>query len=439
MSSISLDVGFSQVAEALGDGAPLLSVTPETLLAIAFSSSESSRLLKITPMEFVGEWESAIDDRAAAKLLHVARQRTDTSRWWTMRWPVGAISLLSRAGRLDATKTYELMRKLRQLSNNFMRELWEAAVERRREVGSAALRESTREDWMKQKRRLGAIGRERKGKLMPSWESVRRLPLHRIRHQLARWTRVSLRTVIRGGQRTLNGYVIRARGATKRPANGDDDGSVAANSKQRREDAPLERPQRQPALHDAHKRAAAAATASPAAAPADGLTATAATAPQAAGAKRGSDTQAAALHRPATSARITANSPTPAPLAAASARQKRRHSGVASQDQSNGSTASQPKRRRAPVAPATQSIERFLTPLASTAAPPNPPQDHPAPPHPHPSLRQISHKTPTAAERCLTPQIPSTCDSLMAGRRFSFGFWCWWALANLARCGRVYV
>ena len=34
--------------------------------------------------------------------------------------------------------------------------------------------------------------------------------------------------------------------------------------------------------------------------------------------------------------------------------------------------------------------------------------------------------------------IPSTCDSLMAGR-FSFGFWCWWALANPERCGRVYV
>ena len=25
--------------------------------------------------------------------------------------------------------------------------------------------------------------------------------------------------------------------------------------------------------------------------------------------------------------------------------------------------------------------------------------------------------------------MPSTCDSLVAGR-FSFGFWCWWALAN---------
>ena len=59
--SISLDVGFSQVAEALGDGAPLLSVTPETLLAIVFSSSESSRLLKITPMEFISEWEGSTD------------------------------------------------------------------------------------------------------------------------------------------------------------------------------------------------------------------------------------------------------------------------------------------------------------------------------------------------------------------------------------------
>jgi len=70
--SISLDVGFSQVAEALGDGAPLLSVTPETLLAIAFSSSESSRLLKIPPMEFVGEWESAMDDRAGLEDVGVA-------------------------------------------------------------------------------------------------------------------------------------------------------------------------------------------------------------------------------------------------------------------------------------------------------------------------------------------------------------------------------
>ena len=111
-------------------------------------------------------------------------------------------------------------------------------------------------------------------------------------------------------------------------------------------------------------------------------------------AKRGSDTQAAAPNRPTTSARTTADSPTPAPLAAAPARQKRRHSGATSQGQSNGSTASQPKRRRTPVAPATQNTERFLTPRATTAAPPNPPQDHPAPlppPEPPPNPPQKPH------------------------------------------------
>ena len=29
----------------------------------------------------------------AARLLHLARQRTDTSRWWTIRWPSDAVSM----------------------------------------------------------------------------------------------------------------------------------------------------------------------------------------------------------------------------------------------------------------------------------------------------------------------------------------------------------
>ena len=63
--SISLGVGFSQVAEALGDGELLESATPETLLVVAFAAGGSARLLKMnTPIEFVSEWESAIDDRA---------------------------------------------------------------------------------------------------------------------------------------------------------------------------------------------------------------------------------------------------------------------------------------------------------------------------------------------------------------------------------------
>ena len=61
--SIALDVGFSQVAAALGDGAALETVTPETLLAVASTAGDSARLLKITQIEFVSEWESAIDNR----------------------------------------------------------------------------------------------------------------------------------------------------------------------------------------------------------------------------------------------------------------------------------------------------------------------------------------------------------------------------------------
>ena len=270
---------------------------------------------------------------------------------------------------------------------------------------------------------------------MPQWESVKRLPLHRIRHQLTRWTRVSFRTVLRGGQQTLNGYVTRARDVAKRPVHDDDDGAVAETHKQRRANPP-EQPQRQPTLQDALKRAAAA-TASSAAASADGSTATAATAPQSTGAKRGSDMQTEASHRPTASARITVSSPRPAPLAAASTRRKRRHSGGEAQDQSSGSAATQPKRRRAPAAPATQSIERFLTPVATAPRPLAPPQDHPAPlppPEPPPSSPENPHSSSA-------PHDPTTTLHLRLpeGRPILFGFWCWWALANLARRGRVCV
>ena len=53
---------------------------------------------------------------AAANLLHHARQRTDTSRWWSMRWPSDAVSLVGRSLNLDTGKTYKLMRRLREHS-----------------------------------------------------------------------------------------------------------------------------------------------------------------------------------------------------------------------------------------------------------------------------------------------------------------------------------
>ena len=49
---------------------------------------------------------------AAVKLLHIARQSVDTSRWWTMRCPQNAVSLVGRAGALSPGKTYKLMRAL---------------------------------------------------------------------------------------------------------------------------------------------------------------------------------------------------------------------------------------------------------------------------------------------------------------------------------------
>ena len=47
-----------------GDGAPLESATPETLLVVAFAAGDSARLQKVTPIEFVSEWETAIDGRS---------------------------------------------------------------------------------------------------------------------------------------------------------------------------------------------------------------------------------------------------------------------------------------------------------------------------------------------------------------------------------------
>ena len=61
---------------------------------------------------------------AAVKLLHVARQSVDTSRWWTMRWPQNAVSLIGRAGKMSpGTKPYKLMRALRKHALNYLVQL----------------------------------------------------------------------------------------------------------------------------------------------------------------------------------------------------------------------------------------------------------------------------------------------------------------------------
>ena len=53
------------------------------------------------PIDYNVDWdgvEGAADPcLAAVALLHVARRSVDTSRWWTMRWPQNAVSLVGRA------------------------------------------------------------------------------------------------------------------------------------------------------------------------------------------------------------------------------------------------------------------------------------------------------------------------------------------------------
>ena len=55
----------------------------------------------------------------AAKLMHTARQMVDTARWWLMRWPRNATSLLVRAGGLNDNEACKLFRALQVTAVKF--------------------------------------------------------------------------------------------------------------------------------------------------------------------------------------------------------------------------------------------------------------------------------------------------------------------------------
>ena len=61
---IMLDVSFTSLAAALGDeDDPLESIAVSRLLAIAYAMGWSSKMLMVTPTDFAGELEAAIDAR----------------------------------------------------------------------------------------------------------------------------------------------------------------------------------------------------------------------------------------------------------------------------------------------------------------------------------------------------------------------------------------
>ena len=61
---VMLDVAFTSLAEVLGDeDDPLESISALRLLAIAYAIGWSDKMLTVTPVDFAGELESAIDAR----------------------------------------------------------------------------------------------------------------------------------------------------------------------------------------------------------------------------------------------------------------------------------------------------------------------------------------------------------------------------------------
>ena len=139
------------------------------------------------------------------KLLPVVRRSADTSRWWTMRWPQNAVSLVGRAGALSPGKTYKLMRALRKHALNYLDQLWMLASDRRHAKDATAQMTELKADWRRVQKRLGKW-RDKAGSTMPDWVVVQRRPTYVIARQLDRWIQLSLLRVSDGSQRSIEGY-----------------------------------------------------------------------------------------------------------------------------------------------------------------------------------------------------------------------------------------
>ena len=124
-----------------------------------------------------------------------------------MRWPSDAVSLVGRSLNLGTGKTYKLMRRLREHSITYLTKLWQLTVDRAGERDNVEARQRLRVDWAETKRRLGTHGGNAKRQLMPGWVVVAKLPMYKIKHQLAAWKRVRTKAVLRGGQRTTTSFL----------------------------------------------------------------------------------------------------------------------------------------------------------------------------------------------------------------------------------------
>ena len=162
------------------------------------------------------------------RLLHSVRQMVYTSRWWTLRWPNSAISLIGTACGLNTEGTLKLLRKLRKVMVQHVRELWAVVMDRRHAADNVARRASLKEEWLKLSRVLANM-RNRRGKLMPGWITLQQKPIHTIKSQLVQWRKLRRMQVATGGQRGITCYFSHApHTRAARSATTPDDGSAAA-------------------------------------------------------------------------------------------------------------------------------------------------------------------------------------------------------------------
>jgi len=165
------------------------------------------------------------------RLLHSARQMVDTSRWWTLRWPNSAISLLGTACGLDTEGTFKLLRRLRKVTVHHVRELWAVVMDRRHAADNVAKRAALKEEWLKLYRVLANM-RNRRGKLMPGWITLQQKPIYTIKSQLVQWRKLRRMQVATGGQRGITSYFSRTphTRAARRVATPDDGPAAAATA-----------------------------------------------------------------------------------------------------------------------------------------------------------------------------------------------------------------
>ena len=124
-----------------------------------------------------------------------------------------------------------------------VRELWAVVTDRRHAADNEAKRAALKDEWLKLSRILVNM-RNRRGKLMPGWVTVRLEPICTIKSQLGQCRKLRRLQVVTGGQRGIMSYATHTR--TARRAQIADDGPAAAATAQLRHQRPrpLGRPQR---------------------------------------------------------------------------------------------------------------------------------------------------------------------------------------------------